>query len=268
MYCWNTISGYQICTLSAGCTICIVSLAYCVTFTISLITLCGLYCKFHKLTGNIRRELRVHIPKVLVGITVITFVMTAWFIESALPSKSLSDIHSFSTWLENVTVILAVTIGILVAVAGFMHFTIFKNLCLKLWGARELKHKCLHCRRARELNIQQSNLHVGSHLREVGHPQPLVANEATPLIIHPPGAEHHNDSTHTMCSSSHLPIAITTPLFTDMTRSNFSHSPNTMHYNSISYCLSSRGGPPQYSCWCIMQPVTLFTRHHYNSSEY
>ena len=116
-----------------------------------------------------------------------------------------------------------------------MHFTIFKDLCLKLWVARELKHKCLHCRRARELNIQQSNLHVGSHLREVGHhnpcmdshPQPLVANEATPLITHPPGAEHHNDSTHTMCSSSHLPITITTPLFTDMTRSNFSHSPNT-----------------------------------------
>jgi len=99
-------------------------LTYCVTFTISLITLCGLYYKFHKLTGNIRTDLRVNIPKV-VGITVITFVMTAWFIVSALPSKSLSDIHSLSTWLENVTVILAVTIGILVAVAGFMHFTIF-----------------------------------------------------------------------------------------------------------------------------------------------
>jgi len=134
----------------------VVSLTYCVTFTISLITLCGLYYKFHKLTGNIRTDLRVNIPKV-VGITVITFVMTAWFIVSALPSKSLSDIHSFSTWLENVTVILAVTTGILVAVAGFMHFTIFKDLCL--WGARELKHKCLHCRRARELNIQH---HVGS----------------------------------------------------------------------------------------------------------
>jgi len=210
----------------------VVSLTYCVTFTISLITLCGLYYKFHKLTGNIRTDLRVNIPKV-VGITVITFVMTAWFIVSALPSKSLSDIHSFSTWLENVTVILAVTTGILVAVAGFMHFTIFKDLCL--WGARELKHKCLHCRRAKELNIQH---HVGSHLREVGHHN---HNEATPLITRSPGVEHHNDPTHTMRRSSHiLPITITTPLFTthlldaghlndptDTTRSNFSHSPNT-----------------------------------------
>ena len=99
------------------------------TFTISLITLCSLYCKFHKLTGNIRRELRVHIQKV-VGITVITFVMTAWFIVSALPSKSLSDIHSFSTWLENVTVILVVTIGILVAVAGLCTSQFLKTCAL------------------------------------------------------------------------------------------------------------------------------------------
>jgi len=102
----------------------VVSLAYCVTFTISLITLCGRYYKSRRTTAG--SNIRKFFPT-LVVLTVITFVMMTWFIVSALPSKSLSDIRSYSTWLENVTTTLAATIGVLVAVGIYIHFP--RELC-------------------------------------------------------------------------------------------------------------------------------------------
>ena len=104
----------------------VVSLAYCVTFMISLFTLCGLYFRT-------RRTTICQFFPTLVVLTVITFVMMMWFIVSALPSKSLSDIRSYSTWLENVTATLAATIGVLVAVGVYIHFP--TELCKHCWEA-------------------------------------------------------------------------------------------------------------------------------------
>ena len=259
----------------------VLSFAYCVTFTISLITLFCRYYNFKHRAQTTGRSLTRVILTVLL-LTVITFVMTAWFIVSALPSKSLSDVRSFSTWLENVTVTLAVTVGILVPVGIFVHFTVSKDMCLPI--ARELKHMCLHCRRARGLNIQQVNPPAEGDLREVGHHNPVAyshfnppADETTPLVDHrshptptatPPQemdhnssrtettcsnifshspvtstahlleVDHDNDLTPTVRSSSYLPvttprISISPPVVdqhidpTDITCSNFSHSPVT-----------------------------------------
>ena len=174
-----------------------------------------------------------------------------------------------------------------------MHFTISKDVCLPI--ARELKHMCLHCRRARGLNIQQANRPGEGDLGEVGHHNPAAyfpfnsrANETTPLIIPPLVAhlsdptptttppqemdrteitssynfshspdttttpkstahhlevDHNNVPTPTVCSSSHLPVisSIRPPEVdqhidpTDITCSNFSHSPvtNTTRYPSF-----------------------------------
>ena len=110
----------------------VVSLAYCVTFMITLVTFCCLYYKFRKhTTGKILSRV---IPKVFL-LTVITFLMTGWFTLSSFPSKSHSDIRSFSTWLENVTVTLAATIGVLVAVGVYIYFP--TRLCV---GCRRTSH--------------------------------------------------------------------------------------------------------------------------------
>ena len=108
----------------------VLSFAYCVTFTISLFALCGRY--FQSCTTKPGCIICRFFP-ILVVLTVITFVLTAWFIVSAVPSKSLSDIRSFSTWLENVTATLAATIGVLVAVGVYIHFP--THLCEHCWSA-------------------------------------------------------------------------------------------------------------------------------------
>jgi len=152
----------------------VVSLTYCVTFTISLITLCGLYYKFRmKTTG---RSLSRVIPKIFL-LTVITFVMTAWFTFSSLPSKSLSDIRSFSTWLENVIATLAATIAILVAVGVYVHFP---------------THLFVGCRRA-------------SHLATRHLQNPITGKQT----VHPSEVDHCNVPSHTVCKISHETVTAT-----------------------------------------------------------
>jgi len=151
----------------------VVSLTYCVTFTILLITLCGLYYKFRMKRPG--RSLSRVIPKVFF-LTVITFVMTAWFTFSSLPSKSLSDIRSFSTWLENVIATLAATIAVLVAVGVYMHFP---------------THLFVGCRRA-------------------SHPATRhLQNPTGKQTVRPSEVDHSNVPSHTVCKISHETVTAT-----------------------------------------------------------
>ena len=85
------------------------------TFTISL-ALCRMYCKFRTKTIGSRIIRVLVIPTMVVVIVTSFMIVPEWFILSAVPSKSLSKVGSFSGWLRNVTVIVtASTIGMLLS---------------------------------------------------------------------------------------------------------------------------------------------------------
>ena len=184
------------------------------SFTV-LLALCRMYCKFRtKTIGS--RIIRV-IPA-LVILTIMIFMFMMWLVLSTI---RFSKISSFSAWLGYVTVTLASTIGILVAVGVYVHFPM---------------QSCLHCRKDAHQERGRIELQV-IHPPEVAHrntppvinphllpvnchkypthttcnvPHSPVTTECmcTPLIAHPPELEVKNP-THTTCSISHEPITTT-----------------------------------------------------------
>ena len=164
----------------------VVCFGYCVlTSTISLV-LCRVYCKFRtRKPGS--RIIRV-IPTLIV-VTIISFMVMLWFILSAIPSKSLSKVGSFSGWLRNVTVTTASTIGTLAVVGIYVHFP---------------KHLCLHCKRSSHLEGGQNEQERGQNV----HPPEVLHHNPQPALD-PPEVDHHKYHTRTTYSVLHSPVPIT-----------------------------------------------------------
>lgn len=99
-------------------------IGFALTF-MTLVALCGMYCKFRMRTTGTRIG-RV-IPPMVVLIFVI-FMMGAYFTITSVTYKSFNNINSFSAWLRDVTVTLAVAIGLLGIVGVYVHFPM--NWCL------------------------------------------------------------------------------------------------------------------------------------------
>ena len=93
--------------------------------TTTLVTLCGMYCKFRMRTIGTRIS-RVIPP--MVTLIFIIFVVGAYFAILSVAYKSFNNINSFSAWLRDVTVTLAVAIGLLGVVGVYVHFPM--KLCL------------------------------------------------------------------------------------------------------------------------------------------
>jgi len=183
------------------------------TLTVSL-ALCCTYCKFRiKTVGS---HIITVIPAVVV-MTFVSFMMMVWFVILAATTSSQIESLNFSTWLRNVTVITASTVGILVLAGVYIHFP---------------TQLCLHCKRALdqggqneqqiarppEVACHNTQPVITPHLQEVDHhkyhthticdiPHSPVTTEYTPLIsTHPSEVDHRKYPTHTTCSISHEPV--------------------------------------------------------------
>ena len=139
--CWFRLELTENCTVSTADVFFLQAIPFAImcfsccmlTFMISLTTLCGLYLKFQK-KRKLGSRIGTLIPTMLI-LTVLTFIMTGWFIVSAVTAKNFSN--SFSDWLREATVTLAATVGILVATGIYIHFpTHLCDLCKRAYQAR------------------------------------------------------------------------------------------------------------------------------------
>ena len=91
----------------------------------TLVTLCGMYCKFRMRTIGTRISRVIPLMTIMIFIV---FVMAVYFTIISVTYKSFDKNNSFSAWLRDVTVILSVTIGSLVIIGVYVHFPM--KLCL------------------------------------------------------------------------------------------------------------------------------------------
>ena len=206
------------------------------TSTISL-ALCGMYCKFRtNKSGN--RIIRV-IPTIAV-LTILTLVMTLWFLLSAVSSKGFGKVGSFSAWLKNVTITTATTIGMLVAVGMYVHFP--THLCKQRRRAevvRTAPHQQLPPAGQNE-GIEQQPAHPPEHnnLPEEDFNNPPPDHMTAPLVPSPPKMDHRNNPrpSHTGYSNPHSLVTTdheTAPLLPKVNhRHNPSHNPSRSWYSA------------------------------------
>ena len=184
------------------------------TLTVSL-ALCCTYCKFR--TKTIGSHIITVIPAVVV-MTFVSFMMMVWFIILAATTSSQIESLNFSTWLRNVTVITASTVGILVLAGVYIHFP---------------TQLCLHCKRA----LDQG----GQNEQQIAHPPEVACHNTQPVITpHSPEVDHHKYHTHTICDIPHSPVTTEyTPLIS-------THPPEVDH----------RRYPTHTTCSISHEPVT------------
>ena len=190
-----------------------------------LLTLCGMYCKFH------RKATRTRIIKVIPTIAILallTLVMMLWFLLSAVRSEGFHKIGSFSAWLKNITITTVATTGMLLAVGIYVYFP---------------TRLCKQCRRG----SARQNGELGQ--QPVHHPEhnnPLEIDcETKPLIPHLPKASSHHDSSHTRYESLYSPITTDRP-----TAVSTAHPPKVEHHNN----------PSNTCCSISHEPVTTNTQ--------
>ena len=90
--------------------------------SMTLVTLCGMYCKFRMRTTGTR--ISIFIPPM----AILIFVMFLSGVYFTTISAIYKNIKSFSSWLSDVTVTLSVAIGSLVIIGVYVHFPM--KLCL------------------------------------------------------------------------------------------------------------------------------------------
>ena len=176
------------------------------TLMVSL-ALCCTYCKFR--TKTVGSHIITVIPAVVV-MTFVSFMMMVWFIIQAATTSSQIESLNFSTWLRNVTVITASTVGILVLAGVYIHFP---------------TPLCLHSKRA----LDQG----GQNEQQIVHPPEVAYHNTQPAITpHPPNVDHHTYHTHTICDIPHSPVTTEyTPLIS-------THPPEVDHrkYHTHKIC--------------------------------
>ena len=124
----------------------VVCFVYFATVTVSLVILCGMYCKFR--TTTIGSRISRVIPTVVV-LAVISILLTTWFTYAGIPSQSVAEIQSFSSWLLNVTNTLApATIVVPVVVGLYVYFP---------------AHLCCCCTRASRLSTRNVQSQLSKH---------------------------------------------------------------------------------------------------------
>ena len=185
--CWFRLELTENCTVSTADVFFLQAIPFAImcfsccmlTFMISLTTLCGLYLKFQK-KGKLGSRIGTLIPMMLI-LTVITFVMTGWFIVSAVTAKNFSN--SFSDWLREATVTLAATVGILVATGIYIHFpTQLCDLCKRAHQAR--RDSAVSQRQVLQIQVDHHNPPVHSRI-PAGHTPNLKQPSNTPNIRQP-----------------------------------------------------------------------------------
>ena len=90
--------------------------------SMTLVALCGMYCKFRMRTTGTR------ISRVIPPMAILIFVLFLAGVYCIIISVNYKNTKSFSFWLSHVTVKLAATIGVLVIVGVYVHFPM--KLCL------------------------------------------------------------------------------------------------------------------------------------------
>ena len=189
------------------------------TSTVSL-ALCGWYCKFR--TKKIGDSIIKVIPTIAV-VTILTLLITLWFLLSAVSPKGFDKVGSFSAWLKNVTITTATTIGILVAVGMYVHFPM--HLCKQRRIAEVDPHHQLPPVGQNE-GIEQQPAHPLEHnnLHDENNPPPDLA----PLVPSLPKVDHRNNPrpSHTGYSNPHSPVT------TDHERAPL--LPKVNHHNNCS----------------------------------
>lgn len=260
--CWFRLELTENCTVSTADVFFLQAIPFAImcfsccmlTFMISLTTLCGLYLKFQK-KRKLGSRIGTLIPTMLI-LTVITFVMTGWFIVSAVTAKNFSN--SFSDWLREATVTLAATVGILVATGIYIHFpTHLCDLCKRAHQAR--LDSAVSRRQVLQIQVDHHNSPVHSRI-PAGHTPNLKQPSNTPnvrqpthirsqpspagsLIVHKSvrpttqkssrGAHSlpthiQSQPSHTECRISHEPVTTTQqPSQTSYTECRISHEPVT-----------------------------------------
>jgi len=202
-----------------------------------------MYCKFH--TKTIGNHIITVIPTVVV-VTVLQFMLMLWFILSAIPSKSLSQVGSFSDWLRYITLTTAISIGTLVVAGVYVHFPIY--LCWHCKGAlhqeggrneQEIVYPpnvAYHNTQTMYLNLHSPVTTVAPSPQDVGHRKytthttcniahsPLTTERTALISTHPPEVDHHKYSTHTTCNIAH------SPLTTERTALISTHPPEVDHH--------------------------------------
>jgi len=150
--------------------------------------------------------------------TFVPFMMVVWFIILAATTSSQKESLNFSTWLRNVTVGEACTIGILVLAGVYIHFP---------------TQLCLHCKKALDQGGQSE--------QQIAHPPEVACHNTQPVITpHPPEVDHHKYHTHTICDIPHSPVTTEyTPLIS-------THPPEVDH----------RKYPTHTTCSISHEPVT------------
>ena len=180
-------------------------------------SLVGMYCKFHMKT-IVSRIIRVLVIPIIAIVTVTTFmIIPEWFTLSAVPSKSLGRIGSFSSWLRYVTVTTVSTIGMLVVVGVYVYFP---------------THFCrLHCRRGLHSERGRNGEQV-VHPPEVTHhnAQAMYTNLHSP-VTPPPEVDKH--STDTTCNIPHSPVTTECTL-TECTPLISAHPPEVDYHTTCS----------------------------------
>ena len=193
--CWFRLELTENCTVSTADVFFLQAIPFAImcfsccmlTFLISLTTLCGLYLKFQK-KRKLGSRIGTLIPTMLI-LTVLTFVMTGWFIVSAVTAKNFSN--SFQDWLREATVTLAATVGILVATGIYIHFpTHLCDLCKKAWQAR--RDSAASRRQALQIQVDPHNPPVHNpilaghstntpNIRQPSHVQSQPSHAGSPI---------------------------------------------------------------------------------------
>jgi len=188
--CWFSLELTENCTadtsdvtfLQAG-PYAVVCFVYFATVTVSLITLCGMYCKFR--TTTIGSRISRVIPT-LVGLTVISILLTTWYTYAGIPSQSVAEIQSFSSWLLNVTNTLApATIVVPVVVGIYVYFPAHLCCCCTTTRASRLSTRNVQSQLSKHKTIRPSEVDhrnvPSSTASEIAH-ETVTTTETSRLI--------------------------------------------------------------------------------------
>ena len=265
--CWFRLELTKNCTVSTADVFFLQAIPFAImcfsccmlTFLISLTTLSGLYLKFRKeenlgsrigtLIPTRKKEklgsrIGTLIPTMLI-VTVLTFIMTGWFIVSAVTAKNFSN--SFSDWLREATVTLAATVGILVATGIYIHFpTHLCDLCKRAYRGR-------HRRRALQIQVgphnppvqipvgHPPNLKQPSNVKQSVQTQPIYAGSHKSLTMST--ATQKSSQTHSLNKSGHI-------------QSRSSHTKSHISYKPVTTTQEAASQPSHTESRIVHEPVT------------
>ena len=251
--CWFCLELTKNCTVSTADVFFLQAIPFAImcfsccmlTFLISLTTLSGLYLKFRK-REKLGGRIGTLIPTMLI-LTVLTFIMTGWFIVSAVTAKNFSN--SFSDWLREATVTLAATVGILVATGIYIHFpTQLCDLCKRAHRGR--RASAVSRRRALQIQVGPHNPPVQipaghtpnlkqpsktSNVRQSIQNQPIYAGSHKSLTM--------SSQTHSLNKSGHI-------------QSQSSHTESHISYKPVTTTQEAASQPSHTESRIVHEPVT------------